>query len=388
MKLVYIYSNGCSSNLLDGERMCNYFESNGYALTPDPESADIIVVNTCAFEATSEKDSLEMISRFQTIKKARMIVGGCLPAISKQKLREIYSGETFSPRSCETWSKLDDFIGAGIPISNIKEPSVLLHRWKDWKLIGAYKAFKENTECKQITGYDEDVYHLRISYGCTGQCTYCAIRFARGYIKSRPVEEIVDDFRAGLERGYRAFKIWGEDVGDYGVDRNTNLALLLGELLKSLEDFELEILAINPKRFIELYGELAPHLVDKRIKWLNLSIQSGSEKILRLMKREICLQDLTGIIRDLKQKAPHLIIRSHFIVGFPQEGWREYFLTVLYIFKIRTFKFLVWKYDPKPHTAASKMKGQVSCLRKNIYYSLLIFWGKLWALIYENGETY
>jgi len=374
--------------MLDGERMSQYFELNGYELTPVPQSADIIVVNTCAFESASERDSLEKIKELQNQKNARMIVCGCLPAINKKKLDEIYTGDYFIPKNEKTWSRLDEIIQAEIPMSNVKDPSVLSHRWKDWRLIGVYKAFKETPKCKAITGYDEDVYHIRIATGCTGNCSFCAIRFARGHIKSRQIEEIVNDFMEGLDEGYKSFKIWGDDVGDYGLDINTDLSVLLSEILKIKKDFELEVLATNPNRFLELYDSLVPNLEDKRVKWLNVSIQSGSPKILKLMHRDIDLHLLVSRLKDLRNRAPHLTMRAHYIVGFPREGWRDFFSTVMFTFKARIFKYLVLKYDPKPNTEASQMTGQLSNLRKNIYYVTLRGWGKLWSLVFEDGKTY
>lgn len=368
--------------------MSRYFELNGYSLASVPHTADIIVVNTCAFESASERDSLEKIKELQRYTHARMIVCGCLPAINKEKLDEIYRGDYFIPRDEETWSKLDEIIHSEVPISNIKDPSILSHRWKDWKLIGVYKAFGENQDCKAISGYDENVYHIRISSGCTGNCSFCAIKFARGYIRSKPVEEIIDEIKKGLEEGYKSFKIWGDDVGDYGVDINTDLSALLAEILKIKKDFELEVLATNPRRLLELYGFLAPLLEDRRVKWLNISIQSGSPKILRLMRREINLNALISALKDLKRRAPHLIIRAHYIVGFPQEGLRDFLYTILFMFRVRVFKYLVWTYDPKPNTEAAEMLGQVSRLRKKTYYYMLRTWGNLWSHILEDGKTY
>jgi len=388
MKSVYIYSNGCSSNMLDGERMAQYFELNGYAPTADPSTADIIVVNTCAFEAASEADSIAKIKELQANRKARMVVSGCLPAVNKQRLDQVFQGDTFIPKNEETWGRLDDIIQARVSIAEVKDPSVLSHRWPDWKLIGKYKAFKENPEHKAITGYDENVYHIRISSGCTGKCSFCAIRFARGCIKSRSVEEIVAIFREGLQKGFRSFKIWGDDVGDYGLDINTDLSVLLKEILKIQEDFTLEVLATNPRRFLELYDVLLPSLEDKRLKWLNISVQSGSEKILKLMKREIDIEALTRALKDLKKRAPHLIIRAHYIVGFPSEGWRDFFSTMMITFKTHIYKFIVLKFDPKPNTEAAMLPNQISNFRKNLYYLLMRAWGKFWSLVLEDGMTY
>ena len=388
MKSVYIYSNGCSSNILDGQRLSQYFEINGYELTQDPATADVIVVNTCAFESVSEKDSLEKIQELQNIKCEKMIVCGCLPAINKQKMEDVYSGEYFIPKDEATWSKVDQIIHARVPISEVKDPSVLSVRWKDWKLIGTYKAFRENNECKAISGYDEDAFHLRIATGCASNCSYCAIKFARGSIKSKPIDDILNDFKDGLSKGFKSFKIWADDVGDYGLDINTNIAYLLEEILKIRDDYELEILATNPNRFIELYEILAPCLCDSRVKYLNISIQSGSSKILKLMNREIDLKELLVKVRDLKARAPHLIIRAHYMVGFPHEKLKDFISTLVFTFKARIFKYLVSKYDPKPNTEASQLQHQASPLKKEIYYYSLIFWGKFWSLLLEDGKTY
>jgi len=390
MKNVYIYSNGCSSSMLDGERMAIYFEKNNYSLTYKPNNADLLVVNTCAFDAISEKDSIEKIKSLQNLQSnnKKIIVCGCLPAINKQKMREVFKGDYFIPKSEETWSKLDKILDAKIPISKIKDPSVLSHRWQDWKLIGVYKAFKGNICGKDITGYDENAYHIRVATGCTSNCSFCAIRFARGYIKSKTIKDITNEFKKGLKKGFKSFKLWADDIGDYGVDIGTDLSELLSEILSIKEDFELEVLSTNPKKFIELYDQLSLCLEDKRVIYFNISIQSGSSSILKMMKRDIDLKKLSTLIRQLKKRASHLIIRTHYMVGFPGETWQDLIATLIYTLKIRNFKYLILVYDPKPNTEAAKMEKQIPKTIKNIRFNILKWWGIFWARLLEDGRTY
>ena len=376
--------------MLDGERIARYFLLNEYELTHDPVSADIIIANTCAFEKISEFESLRKIEYFTSIKKkkTKVIVCGCLPAISRKKLEKIFSGDSFIPKSKDTWKSLDDIINAKVSISTVKDPCTISSRWKDWKLIGRYEAVRGSGTGEKITGYDDSVYHLRVATGCTGKCSYCGIRFARGKITSRSITDILEAFKKGLDQGYKSFKIWADDIGAYGIDRGTDLAEMLSAILKSPDDFELEILSSNPKNFIEMFDKLSICFTDKRIKYFNISIQSASPSVLKRMNRSVDLKRLETILKILKKSFKHITIRTHYLVGFPGETWPDLLKTLLFTLRVRNFKYLIFIFDPKENTEASYMNGQIPEKTKQLRSDILRRWGQFWSFILEDGRTY
>jgi tRNA A37 methylthiotransferase MiaB len=145
---------------------------------------------------------------------------------------------------------------------------------------------------------------------------------------------------------------------------------------------------MNPKRFIWMFDRLLPSLKDKRVKYLNISIQSTSPKILKSMKREINTEDLKLKLIQLRDEANHLIIRTHYMVGFPGETWLDFLRILSFSFKVKNFKYLTFIFDPKPGTEAATMKKQVSPAVKKLRFYILKTWAKLGSKLYDDGETY
>jgi len=392
---VYVYSGGCTSNLLDGQRILEYLKKNDYELVANPKDADWLIVNTCAFEAHSEGRSIKLIQELKDSNpKARMIVTGCLPAINKKRMIDVHKGAYFIPKSDEDWKTLDDiFRPQKVSIKEVGDPSGVEKSdyTKSWTIIEKYPAFKteENgRKLEDLTGYDENAEVIRVAKGCLGNCSYCAIKRARGELKSESIESLTDRFKKGLEQGHNSFKIWAEDIGDYGKDINTDLAKLLSSILNVEGNYKLEVLSTNPKSFIQLYNKLLPSLKDKRVDSLTISVQSGSEKILKSMNRDIDLESLIGTLKDLREKAPHLTVRAHYMVGFPGETWKDFLDTINLMIKTGMYKSQVFKFDPKPGTPAERMNDQVSKLTKDVRLQILKIIRKLGSIKYYDGAPY
>lgn len=284
-KSVYIYSNGCTSNMIDSERMSQFFKLNGYTMTVIPSKADLLVVNTCAFEKETEDDSIKKIISLQRSKRkcAKIIVTGCLPAINEKRLKRVFNGDVFGIRNERTWSRLNSLIDAKIPISKVKDPNELSQRWPDSTLLAKYKACRENNI--------------------------------------------------------------GESSGHY-----------------------------NEK--------------DSRGKYLNISIQSASKKILNLIRREIDRERLISELMKLRHEAGSLIVLTHCMEGFAGETWL-YFLSLLtFSFKIKNFKYLTFVFDPKQGTYEATMKKQVSSIVKRSRFYILKMWRKMGVKLCYDGETY
>ncbi len=390
---VYVYSGGCTSNLLDGQRMLDYFRGNDYELVANPKDANWLVVNTCAFEKTSEDRSVKLIQELKNSNpKARIVVTGCLPAINKERMLRIHKGAYFIPKSDEEWETLDSiFKPQKVSIKGVKDPSRTekSEYTKGWAIIERYHAFKadkkrlgKNSKLEDLTGYDENAEVLRVAKGCLGNCSYCAIKKARGGLKSESIENLVGKFKKSLEQGHNSFRIWAEDIGDYGKDINTDLAGLLSSILSVKGNYKLEILATNPKSFIELYNKLLPSFKDKRVDSLTISVQSGSKKILKIMNRNLDLESLAKTLGDLREKAPHLTVRAHYMVGFPRESWKDFLGTINLMVKTGMYKSEIFKFDPKPGTPAEKMDKQCGRVVKEARSQILGLIRKLGSMVY------
>jgi tRNA A37 methylthiotransferase MiaB len=219
--------------------------------------------------------------------------------------------------------------------------------------------------------YDK-VYNIRISRGCTGECTYCAIKFATGPIRSRPLDKILAEFQAGLKTGYSVFRFIAEDVGGYGQDMGLNIADFLSNICSQKGDFQLIWDDFRPNWLIQYFPQLIDLFTNNinRFGYMGFPVQSGSEGILKLMARGHTAEDAKECLLGLKTRLPNLDLTTHFIIGFPGETEADVFDTIN-LGKALDFKNItVYKYDTRPNTEAAQFPNKVSVIEK--YKRLLL----------------
>jgi len=390
---VFIYSGGCTSNWLDGQQIMDFLTANGHKIVHEPKEADVVVVNTCSVDEIAERGSFKKIDALKNINpKAKIIISGCLPEATD---KEISNAVCLPPKKLEEFDSIFDHPNKSI--LDFERPTKV-NAPPYWTSIEKYfsgdaESFKKifgfkDEEIEYMTGLNENAFIIETNQGCLGNCSYCAIRRSRGDLKSISLKRAVESFKVGLDRGYKDFKIWGDDVGDYGKDIGTDLSVLLVEFLKNKRDFKLEVLATNPNSFLELYDKLLPSLKDKRMDCLNITVQSGSEKILEAMHRKIDMKLLTEKIKNLRKEAPHLNLRSHYMVGFPGETKEDFEETIKFMFETKIFQGLIFEFDAKPGTEAAQMKNQVPDEIKKERRALIEAISKWGAAEYYGGEIY
>ena len=293
---VYIESLGCESNLADTNRIMEYFKINNVKLTTNYKEADFIILMSCGFNNIMMKDNLR---RLQDFKKtdAKIILGGCIPKIRKEIIKTVdYS---FGPKELEVLDQIFRFK------NNIKNISP--------------QFYKEN---KKI---------IRISTGCNGNCSYCAIKIANGLIKSRSFEYIKKDIDEGIKEGYSHFILVSEDNGSWGTDIGTNIIQLIEKINKIKGDFRITLTTINPVWFIK-FPELINSLKSKKIeKKIYLALQSGSNRILKLMNRHYTVEQYKEVFNALKEEIPEIKIQTDVLIGFPTETEQDFLKTLQFV---------------------------------------------------------
>jgi len=205
-------------------------------------------------------------------------------------------------------------------------------------------------------------YNLRIAEGCVFACAFCCIRFATGRLKSRPIEQIVQEFKTGLKNGHKVFQLINEDTGCYGVDIGTTFPALLRELLKVEGDYQLLIIDFGGYWLVKYYNELSTLFMNNhdKIRELYVSLQSGSAKILKAMNRPEDGEEVRAKLKELKKKIPHLTLRTTVIVGFPGETEEDFQKTIKAIKEIDFSVVELNKYSDRPGTAASMIQDKIS----------------------------
>ena len=395
----YLYTfTHCKRRDIDIARIGEYFKRNGYRITKDIKKADLVLCNTCAHIKELEEASIRKIGMLKQKKSrdARLVVCGCLPGINKPRLDTVFKGISFGPRSLD---RLDEIISAKVPMKEIKEPNIpnlreynieslvdkfslrfefsmvffskiLESIFKLMRRVSGARYYSINDQPGEISHFNKDVFWIRIAEGCLCECSYCVDRLAVGSLHSTPREEIIDRFKQGLDRGYKKFYLIGCDCGAYGRDIGLDFHALLKELFSFKGNYKITILDLNPLWLIRDFNRLKDLLKENqgKLDYINLPIQSGSERILKLMRREYTMKDVEEKFLKLKEDVPGLKIFTEIIVGFPQETEEDFRATLSVIKDLKFNGILFFRYSDRPQTPALAMPSKIPKIIKDMRF--------------------
>jgi len=314
----YVNFLGCEKRKLDAQRVINYFRANGYSLASQSADADVVVFLTCAFCDKYENFSIAKLDKIYKQKKhaAPFIVGGCLPAINPDRLKSYPDAIQIQTRELDI---LDTLLQISVPMSAIGDPNTTIFDQKG-SFMPQAAGFKSPAEINYEAA--KKGYKIRINWGCLGRCAYCVTRFAEKTLKSKHISEILCEFQQGLDAGFTTFFLTGGDTGAYGLDLGTSIVDLLQQIFAipgnytiHFHDFGVHWLCSN---FVKLLPLLQAN--QDKLGCFCFPIQSGSDRILRLMRRSYSAEMLYATLLPLKSLVPSLKLGTHFIVGFPGEA--------------------------------------------------------------------
>ncbi|WP_337663763.1 30S ribosomal protein S12 methylthiotransferase RimO [Suilimivivens sp.] len=348
MNILFV-SLGCDKNLVDSEVMLGMLKERGYTFTDDQTQADAAVVNTCCFINDAKEESIQTILELAELKKTgqlkALIVAGCLAqryqAEIQKEIEEVDAiiGTTALERVVETLDEVLDGKGENHLEALDKAP-----------LGGKERVLTTG-------GYFS---YLKIAEGCNKHCTYCIIPKVRGEYRSVPMELLLDEARQLAGKGIKELILVAQETTLYGMD-------LYGEKkLPELLDRLCEIEGLIWIRIMYCYPEeITQELIDvmkrqpKICHYLDIPIQSGSDRILKLMGRRTDTAQIEALVDHLREEIPDICIRTTFITGFPTETEEDFTETMEFINRIEFDRLGAFTYSPEEGTPASGMDGQV-----------------------------
>ncbi|TRO57574.1 tRNA (N(6)-L-threonylcarbamoyladenosine(37)-C(2))-methylthiotransferase [Candidatus Bathyarchaeota archaeon] len=336
---VYYENYGCASNKSDMEIMLGILGNNGYSITQDPKTASLIIVNTCAVKQITEDKIFGKLNKMKNHSKP-IIITGCLPKINLQRIADSHLDHCslLDPASID---KIDDI--ANKCLQNRVQNIIFSNRPPN----------KPSLPRRRLNSYIEI---LQISEGCQGKCSYCCTRFARGRLHCFTPKSILKQIQKAIAENSVEIQLTAQDTASYNY-RGYNLCDLLRDISAIKGDFKIRIGMMNPETTFKLLDDIIhAYENDKIYKYLHVPIQSGSNRILKLMKRKNTIDDFLSIVSIFRSHFPTISIATDIIVGFPTETQEDFEETLNLIKLVRPDVINISKYTPRPGTAASKMK--------------------------------
>lgn len=387
---------GCRVNIYDSEAMLELFRKDGYEAVPFESKADVYVINTCTVTNTGDKKSRQMIRRARRMNPDAVIaVVGCYSQIAPEEIAAIDGVDIVL--GSRNKSRVVDLANRSLATGErIVEVSDVMasHEFEPLNVSD----FEDKTRA-----------FLKIQDGCNRFCTYCMIPYARGGISSKRKDLVLKEIHQLVEAGFQEVILSGIHIASYGLDKPDQGVLMgdssygLIELLEDLEQFEvlkrIRIGSIEPMFFkgvrlerIARLRKLCPHF--------HLSLQSGSDSVLKRMNRRYTTREYEEVVNALRVQIPQVSITTDLITGFPGETEDEHKETLDFLKRLRLTKTHVFKYSPRAGTAAAGMPNQVSPADKdrrsheltslsdemeNLFHASLI--GTVQAILFEHSDS-
>ncbi len=347
----HIVTYGCQMNVHESEKIAGILRGLGYEETPQKETADIIVFNTCCIRENAENHAFGNIGALKKLKKQKpnliIAVGGCM---TQEK------GKT------DVLKKKFPFIDIMFGTLNLEELGNLVLRKKAQKKKVIEIREKEGEIVEFENAYRTSFPNawVNIMYGCNNFCSYCIVPYVRGRERSRKPENIVNEVKSLVKEGYKEITLLGQNVNSYGSDGSTGMsfAQLLDAVASIDGEFRLRFMTSHPKDFNEeVVNVMQKHR--KICRLVHLPVQSGSNAVLQAMNRRYTREKYLEEIKMLKTRLPEAEVTTDIIVGFPGETEQDYLDTETLVKEVDFASAFTFVYSPRQGTKAAEMENRV-----------------------------
>ena len=337
---------GCAKNQVNAEQMLFLLSQAGYEIQPQPEGADVVIVNTCGFIDSAKQEAIYHILQMANLKAdgviGKIIVTGCL---SQRYQEEIHS----------ELPEVDGILGVG----NYADIVMTVERVLAGEFVAEFASIDDDRidNIPRVLTTPEHYAYLKIAEGCDNHCAYCIIPALRGKFRSRPMEELLREANRLAADGVKELIVVAQDTSRYGIDiyGKRKLAELLRELCK--------IEGLHWIRVHYLYpDEMSDDLIDvlateeKIVKYLDIPIQHINNSVLKKMNRRGTREYLEALFRKLREKIPGLVLRTSLITGLPGEDEAAFTELCEFLKEFRLERVGAFSFSPEEGTRAAEME--------------------------------
>ncbi len=347
LKKIYLARLGCPKNQVDGELMLGRAVAEGHSIVADPEQADVLVVNTCAFIAAAREESVDTILELARVKAARegrrLVVTGCM-------------AERYGAELTAAIPEIDSMVGTG---ALDRFPAALGAAGGEI-FRGGSKHYLPSALMERLVTETDGSAYLKVSEGCDHECSFCVIPSFRGKHESRSIEDIAAEAERLAAGGIVELNLIAQDLSAYGRDRGLKdgLAQLLWRLgrVRGLE--RVRCFYLYPSTLTDSALD-AMREVGNVVPWVDIPLQHADSDVLRLMRRAKDTGQIRRIVERIRERIPGAAIRSSFIVGFPGETEEAFGRLCEFVTETRFHSIGVFAYSPEEGSGAQGLAGEV-----------------------------
>ncbi|QTL97960.1 tRNA (N(6)-L-threonylcarbamoyladenosine(37)-C(2))-methylthiotransferase MtaB [Iocasia frigidifontis] len=359
MATVAFHTLGCKVNHYESEAMMDLFKDKGYQLVDFNDRADIYVVNTCTVTNEAARKSRQLARRAKRNNPvATVVMVGCYTQVSPDEVSNIEEIDLVIGTS-----KRLDIVRM---VEEVRSNSNFTAEIVDWQELKEFEELRVNTLTETTRAY------VKVEEGCNQFCTYCIIPYARGPVRSREIDSVLEEVEELVNGGVKEIILTGTHLGAYGYDWGGNDSLVkLLKRLSAVDDLahirlsSIEVTEINDNLLALIARE------DKLCSHLHLPLQSGSDYILKAMKRPYSKREFNVVVDKVRNKIEDIAITTDLIVGFPGEAEKYFKESYDFVKEIAFSRLHVFPFSARHGTPAAKMKGQLAGDIKKYYSKMM-----------------
>ena len=378
--LAFTHTYGCQQNVSDGEKINGMLTEMGFALTDKPEGADLVLYNTCAVRENAENRVFGNVGALKALKRRNpdMVIAVCGCMVQQEHIAE---------RMRQRFPYVDMIFGTHVLH---KFPEMLYSIYeKGGRLVcipDSDGVIAEDVPVRRESRYKASV---PIMYGCNNFCTFCIVPKVRGRERSREPRDILAEVSGLVQSGYKEILLLGQNVNSYGKDKGVSFPELLREIDSIDGEFIVSFMTSHPK---DCSHELIDTIAASRhiSHHLHLPVQSGSDRILKLMNRHYDTAQYLELVNFAKLRIPDIQLTTDIIVGFPGETYDDFRMTLDLMRKVKFDSAFTFIYSRRAGTKAAEMDDPVPDEEKGKWFrELLDLQGQLGEQAYQKyvGQT-
>ncbi|MGE0174082.1 MAG: 30S ribosomal protein S12 methylthiotransferase RimO [Oligoflexales bacterium] len=345
-KKVHLISLGCARNRVDSEVMLGCMINDGYEITDDETSADVIVVNTCGFIGPAKEESINTILSAAELKAQnpdmKLVVAGCLT--------QRYKGQL-----AKGLPEVDLFIGT----DEFPKLATYLKSDSDKKIYTQRTGYLYSGELPKKNTLAKASAYVKVAEGCQHNCSFCIIPAIRGKLRSRPIPSVVAEVEKLVSEGVLEVNLIAQDLAAYGREKGSDDLLPLLRALVKIDGLEwIRMLYVYPENISDEFLDFFAN-EPKLVKYLDIPIQHADNDVLKKMNRDVTREDLVNTIKNVRSRIPGIAIRTSVMVGFPGETEEQFETLKEFVQDMKLEHLGCFQYSKEENTVAGRMPNQI-----------------------------